>query len=130
MNTEWAVSDLSPSPRWILNMFQTYFDVCPPNPSFDGLNIPWKKFNYCNPPYSKKVPWIKKAIEEMHLGNTTVMLLPHVPEMAWYVDLVVPNAEILNFRGRLELDSGKHGRYGSMFAIFHPSTILDRNCLT
>jgi hypothetical protein len=120
MNKQWAVSDLSPSPKWILDMFQDYFDVCPKNPEFDGLSINWKRFNYCNPPYSNKVPWIKKAIEEMKKGNTSVMLLPHVPEMAWYVDLVIPNGEILNFRGRLELDRGKHGRYGSMLVVFHP----------
>ena len=126
MNKDWAFSDSSPSPEWLLDLFKGFFDPCPLNPTVDGLAVDWKPYNYVNPPYSNKVPWIKKAIEEMHLGNTTVMLLPHVPEMAWYVDLIVPNAEILNFRGRLELDSGKHGRYGSMFAIFHPITI-ERN---
>lgn len=121
MNKQWQVKDSSPSPKWLLNMFKDYFDPCPldDNPKFNGLEIPWKEYNYVNPPWSDKVPWIKKAIKEMHLGNTTVMLLPHVPEMAWYHDLVVPNAEILSFRGRLELDNGKHGRYGTMLAIFH-----------
>ena len=120
MNDQWAVNDKSPSPKWILNMFKDYFDVCPAKPTFDGLSIPWEKFNYCNPPYSNKVPWIKKAIQEMRLGNTTVMLLPHVPEMAWYHDLLIPNAEILSFRGRLELDNGKHPRYASMLVVLHP----------
>ena len=59
------------------------------------------------------------AIVEQKKGNTTVMLLPHVPEMAWYHDLIIPNAEILSFRGRLQLDNGKHPRYGSMLVIFH-----------
>src|SRR3990167_9683408 len=103
MNKEWAVSDSSKSPAWLLDLFKNYFDPCPLNPSVDGLNVPWKSYNYVNPPYSKKVPWIKKAIEEMRKGHTTVMLLPHVPEMAWYHDLVIPNAEILSFRGRLQL---------------------------
>ena len=122
MNSTWNVNDSSPSPRWILDMFKDYFDPCPLNdkPEFDGLSIPWKKYNYVNPPYSDKVPWIKKAILEMKLGNVTVMLLPFVPDAIWYFDLIVPNAEILGFRGRLELDSGKHGKYGSMLVVFSP----------
>lgn len=47
------------------------------------------------------------------------MLLPYAPDAVWYFDLVVPNAEILGFRGRLELDNGKHDRYGSMLVVFH-----------
>ena len=122
MNSTWNVNDSSPSPKWILDMFHDYFDPCPldDNPKFDGLSIPWKKYNYVNPPYSDKVPWIKKAIEEMKLGNVTVMLLPFVPDAVWYFDLVIPNGEILGFRGRLELDSGKHGKYGSMLVVFSP----------
>ena len=128
MNTQWQVNDKSPSPKWILDLFSNCYDQCPPNPKCDHLLHSWEKLNYVNPPYSNKVPWIKKAIEEMEKGNTTVMLLPQDTSAAWYHDLVIPNAEILSFRGRLELDSGKHGRYGSMLVIFHPQTTLDRNC--
>ena len=122
MNHQWQVNDSSPSPQWILDMFKDYFDPCPlnDNPTFDGLAIPWQRYNYVNPPYSDKLPWIKKAITEQKLGNTTVMLLPYVPDAVWYFDLIVPNAEILGFRGRLELDNGKHPRYGSMLVVFHP----------
>lgn len=122
MNKTWQVNDSSKSPQWLLDVFHDYFDPCPlnDNPKFDGLKIPWKKFNYVNPPYSDKKPWILKAIEETKLGNTTVMLLPHVPEMAWYHDLIIPQCEILSLRGRLELDNGKHPRYGSMLVVFHP----------
>lgn len=119
INVDWKVNDVSPSPKWLLGLFNGYFDPCPINPVFDGLHISWKRFNYVNPPYSNKRPWIEKAIIEMKNGNTTVMLLPHDSSAAWYHDLVVPNAEILSFRGRLQLDNGKHPRYGSMLAIFH-----------
>lgn len=118
MNKEWNVNDSSPSPHWLLDVFKGYFDPCPLNPGFDGLKIPWEKYNYVNPPYSNKKPWILKAIEEQKKGNTTVMLIPHDVSAIWYTDLVIPNAEILSFRGRLELDNGKHPRYGSMLAIF------------
>ena|SRR3990167_5852276 len=123
MNKTWQISDSSPSPQWILDLFQGFFDPCPLNetPKFDGLIIDWHRFNYVNPPYSNKLPWIKKAIEEQKKGKTTVMLLPYVPDAVWYFDLVVPNAEILGFRGRLELDNGKHPRYASMLAVFNGS---------
>lgn len=119
MNIQWAVSEKSPSPRWLLNVFQTFFDPCPPNPTFDGLNIPWKKFNYVNPPFNKKVPWINKALEEQALGNTTVMLLPHDTRAILYADKILPNCEVLMFRGNFDLDNGKHTRYGMILAIFN-----------
>lgn len=121
-NESWNVNDSSKSPDWILDVFHDYFDPCPLNdkPEIDGLSIPWKRYNYVNPPYSDKKPWILKAIEEQKLGNTTVMLLPHVPDAAWYFDLIIPNAKVLGFRGRLELDNGKHPKYGSMLVIFNP----------
>ncbi len=122
MNKDWQVSDSSKTPQWILDMYHDYFDPCPldDNPKFDGLSIPWKKYNYINPPYSDKVPWIKKAITEMELGNTSVMLLPYDTRAVWYFDLVVPKSDILSLRGPLHLDNGKHPRYGSMLAVFHP----------
>jgi len=112
-------TDFAPSPKWLLDVFYLYFDPCPSNPKFDGLKIPWMPRNYCNPPYSDKIPWIKKAIDEKEKGNITVMLLPHAPGAAWYHDLIIPNAEILSLRGRLQLDNGKHPRYDSMLVIFH-----------
>jgi hypothetical protein len=116
--------DSSPSPRWLLEIFSDFFDPCPlnDNPKINGLEIPWKKKNYVNPPYSNKIPWIKKAIEEQEKGNTTVMLLPFDTSAIWFFELVVPNAIILGFRGRLKLDNGKHPMYGNLLAIFNPRT--------
>ena len=78
MNQTWQVNDSSPSPQWILDMYHDYFDPCPldDNPKFDGLTIPWKKYNYVNCPYSNKKPWILKAIEEQKKGKTSVLILP------------------------------------------------------
>ena len=49
----------------------------------------------------------------------TIMLIPEIPDAAWFHDLVIPNAEIYTHRGRLVLDNGKHTRYSSMWAVFH-----------
>ena len=113
-----SITDLAPSPKWLLELLDGFSDVCPPRPFYDMLKHPWDNRNYCNPPYSDKIPWIKKAIEEQKKGHTTVMLLPAAVGAVWYHELVVPNAIILFFRGRLELDNGKHPRYDSMLAIF------------
>lgn len=127
MNKQWQVNDKSPSPKWILDIFHNYFDPCPINPKFDGLSISWKKLNYVNPPFNKKVPWIDKAIQEQKKGNTTVMLLPHDTRAVWYADKILPNCEILMFRGNFNLDNGKHTRYGMILAIFNPTNTKEKD---
>ena len=56
------------------------FDPCPyPRPEgFDGLKVPWKKANYVNPLFGETgfTPWLRKAIAERELGNTSILTLP------------------------------------------------------
>ncbi len=63
------------------------FDPCPyPKPEyFDGLFIPWGKYNYVNPPFGvvdnngKKIgatAWWKKAREECIKGNVVFFVFP------------------------------------------------------
>ena len=88
---------------------------------FDGLGNDWGVRNFVNPPYSKKVPWIKKAIEEQRKGKLTVMLLPVDTSTNWFHDLLLPNAEIRWLRKRLIFPPNKtHAAYASMLAIFRP----------
>ena len=112
--TSLVLTDHCKTPGWLLQRFKGYFDPCPSYPDFDGLNIDWQEKNYCNPPYSNKIPWIKKAIEESKKGRLTTMLLPTATDAAWFHDLIVPNFHIEFLRGRLKLDNGKHPKYGSM----------------
>jgi len=62
----------------------TLFDPCPANPSFNGLTVEWHDYNYCNPPYSKIEPWLKKAFEEAKAGKTTMLLLPARTSPMWF----------------------------------------------
>ena len=61
----------------------------------DAFNLPWKRVNFCNPPYSNIAPWIKEATSEAWIGNTTLMLIPDKPEVGYtrlarqYADTVI-----------------------------------------
>jgi hypothetical protein len=124
-------NDNEPTPKYLLkeiyDEFKIIFDPCPPSPTFDGLTIPWKKRNYCNPPYSKKQLWIAKALEEQKKGNLTVMLLPVDTSTAWFQDKIMPNCEVRWLRGRIKLDNGKHPMYASMLAIFNGKHKVSEN---
>jgi hypothetical protein len=47
------------------------YDPCPPNPAQDGLNTPWGRHCYINPPYSKGMLsiWIKKGLAQYALPS-------------------------------------------------------------
>jgi hypothetical protein len=61
------------------------FDPCPyPRPeNFNGVNLPWGSVNWVNPPFRKAdaafgagpTAFIRKAIEEQKLGNTSVIII-------------------------------------------------------
>jgi len=49
-------SDLWKTPKNLYDYYVTkrqWFDPCPTNPKFNGLEIGWKKQNFVNPPYSQ-----------------------------------------------------------------------------
>jgi len=47
-------------------------------------NTGWNSRNWCNPPYSKIMPWVEKAIGEMKQGKLTVMLIPADTSVKWF----------------------------------------------
>jgi len=108
-----------------------YFDPCPINSKFNGLDIEWQKQNYINPPYSRmlKELFIRKAFEESKKGKLCVMLLPVSTSTNIFHEVILPNAEIRFLKGRVkfigvntkgEKVTNKCGQHDSMIIIFKP----------
>jgi len=109
------------------NEFHFDFDPCPLNYKIDGLTIEWGKSNFINPPYSRKLKegFIKKAFEESKKGNLCVMLLPVSTSTKIFHEIILPNAEIRFWRGRINFlangeknEKYKSGQMDSMIVIF------------
>ena len=106
------------TPKWILDIFDNWFDPCPFNPNFnietdvDGLSIEWKDKTYINPPYSNPLKWVEKAIEENKKGKTIAMLLKHDSSTKWYAKLVEAGAHFFLLSGRLKF-KGKNYNEGT-----------------
>lgn len=84
-------SDLWETPKEIYKFYcegLEYFDPCPKNPTFDGLEIDWKRQNFVNPPYSQIAKWVDKAIEESNAGCETVLLVPARTDTKWFHKLM------------------------------------------
>lgn len=62
----------------------------------DGLTSEWFGRVFCNPPFSDKVEWIEKAIEEVNSDNAevVVMVLPVDTSTSWFHDLVTQSTAI------------------------------------
>jgi len=92
------------TPPEILERFEGYFDPCPyPEPNFDGLNIPWPKWVFVNPPFSELARWAEKCAHEHENGTAhIVLLMPARVDTRAFHDHVLKYAEIEFIRGRLK----------------------------
>ena len=124
------------TPQWLLkeieSEFGKFFDPCPINADFNGLNVQWEKVNYINPPYNRtdKEDFIRKAYDESQRGNICIMLLPVSTSTYIFHDVIYPNAEIRFLKGRVkfigintkgEKVTNKCGQHDSMLVIFKPT---------
>ena len=112
--------------------FNFDFDPCPINhdlKKWDGLEIEWKKRNFINPPYSRKLKdaFVKKAIEESNKGKLCVLLLPVSTSTKLFHEYILPNKKEIRFlKGRVkfigyntfgEKVTNKAGMHDSMVVI-------------
>ena len=97
-------SDNRATPKWLMKVFDGWFDPCPlnPNPTIDGLNLEWKDKTFLNPPYSSPSKWIYKAIEESKKGKTIAILIRFDPTTKYFKALIENNAHLFYCGERLE----------------------------
>lgn len=105
----------------LMELFNDWFDPCPlnENPLINGLNIEWKDKTYVNPPYSKPLVWVEKAIEENKKGKTIVMLLRMDTSTKWFKELQEAGALFLWINGRLRFNNLKPANFPSMLVILN-----------
>jgi hypothetical protein len=119
------MNDLWPTPAWLRFMFprDLWFDPCPLDPPFDGLKIGWGLRNWVNPPYSKPLPWIEKALYEYTKGNRSALLLREDASTEVYHLLHSNGAHILRFDERLDHGGdGGSARHSSILACLMDNT--------
>jgi len=89
------------TPSWLLSklssLFGITFDACPTNPTADGLKIPWQKNTYCNPPYRRIGPWLKKADREWLTNHICTIFLIPVRFYAKYAQSSLANVTAVYF---------------------------------
>jgi hypothetical protein len=112
-------NDNYPTPLWLMDMFEGWYDPCPlnPTPEKDGLKEEWGTKTYVNPPYSKPLLWVKKAIEEAEKGKLIVMLL-RCDSSTKYFQLCQEHGEVIYFGRRIKFN-GKTPYFASMLVIFN-----------
>jgi phage N-6-adenine-methyltransferase len=68
----------------------------------NGLVEPWSPRNWCNPPYADQESWLKRAAYfAREYGYTTSCLVLASTSALYWRDVVVPNATVDYYRGRI-----------------------------
>ena len=114
------MSDQFRTDKWILNMFDGWFDPCPLDPRWitDGLTLEWPDKTFINPPYSAPLRGVQKAIFHHKMeGKRMVMLLKHDSSTKWYGLLHEAGASFLMVDRRLKYQTGKSAPFPSILAV-------------
>lgn len=124
-------NDECATPSWIKDgIFSNWYDPCPLTQGLverDGLNSEWVGDRiFVNPPYSKPLPWIERAISESKKGKTIALLVKHDSSTKWWAKLHEAGAHFLPFIGRLSFNSGKPAPFPSVLVILYPSSIVPK----
>lgn len=82
--------------------FHFDFDPCQYPKTFNGLEIPWGKMNYVNPPFRSKdgspTAFVRKAIDESKIGKSSFLTLP----CQSYINLLLEAGAELRSLGRVK----------------------------
>lgn len=116
------------TPDWIKNgLFKGWYDPCPLGIGLvdrDGLNSDWVGDKiFVNPPYSRPLPWILKAIAESRKGKIVALLVKHDSSTEWWAKLHEAGAYFLPIMGRLQFVAQKGRRKDRKATAPFPSVI-------
>jgi 16S rRNA G966 N2-methylase RsmD len=94
-------NDECATPTWIKEgIFAGWYDPCPLSQGLverDGLNSNWESDKiFINPPYSKPMPWVEKAIIESKKGKTVALLVKHDSSTQWWAKLYEAGGHFLH----------------------------------
>lgn len=120
----------TPKIRYEAYMTNNYFDPCPYESNFDGLNIEWKEKNFVNPPYSQISKWVDKSIEENKKGKKVVLLIPARTDTKYFRKIVNYGAIIRFITGRLHFNNSNSAPFPSCYIILtgsHKTKCIWRN---
>lgn len=69
----------------------------------NGLKQNWRRWNFCNPPYSQLELWVERAIEQWHQnGCETILFVPHRSHSHWFHDYVFHHFEVIPIRSEVQ----------------------------
>jgi hypothetical protein len=114
------------TPDWLKKgLFRDWFDPCPLTKglvSVDGLNSPWPADRiFINPPYSKPLPWIERAIVEQKKGKTVALLVKHDSSTMWFSKLLEAGGHVMPIIGRLHFNNMKGpAPFPSVIVLLYP----------
>ncbi len=134
-------NDLWYSPPLIINAVEdyfngAYFDPCPVNHAYDGLNVSWSKQCFLNPPYSKELKraFIRKAEQEFTPDSTYIWLVNYACSRDLLVlkskasAVCLPNERIKFIPGDPSLGDGQSPRYDSIILMWGGDTNKFKEC--
>lgn len=115
------------TPSWLMDHFRKHFDPCPiKNSNPIGLTENWKDPTYVNPPYSKPLKWVEKAILESNKGVNVILLLRCDPSTKWYRLLIENKAHISYFNERIKFKGyeNKSSNFATMLVFLEGKSKL------
>lgn len=110
--TKKSMKDCSQTPRWLTDILQLRFfrfnlDVCclPATAKCrhfyslvngdNGLKEPWSDRNFCNPPFSDPIPWIKRADHFARYQNAATLIITPDSQETEYCRLLSECASLI-----------------------------------
>lgn len=121
-------SDNWATPKYLYNKYinDHFFDPCPLNSKFNGLDIDWGYKNFVNPPYSKIKLFIDKSIEEHKKGKEIILLIPARTDTKYFKKLVEYGCEIIFIIGRLHFNDSNSAPFPScLIKLTNKKTICE-----